>query len=266
MTSLEHGRFCDEVVNQSGLLVATLEGADLSATVPTAPGWTLSDLVRHVGGNLRSLETAVRTGEAVTDPERQIPGHGGPPGDDPADLFAWLSEAAGRSAATLGAAGPEAEAQVWMIRWPTAAWARRAAHDVLVHRADAAGTVGAAYAVAPDLAADALDEFLDLMSSPEVAGAAPEAGAGEPGPTGTIHLHATDTGASPEVPSEWLVELASPTFTWRHAHEKATVAVRGPLADVLRVAYRRLPPDADGVELLGDRAVLDAWLERVSLQ
>src|SRR5215203_5860554 len=249
MTSLEYGRFCDEVVNQTGLLVATLEGADLSATVPTTPDWALSDLVRHVGGNLRSLETAVRTGEAVTDPERQIPGHGGPPGDDPAVLFAWLSEAAGRCSATLGAAGPEVEAQLWTIRWPTAAWARRAAHDVLVHRADAAG---------------ALDEFLELVSSPEVAGAAPDAEAGDPGPSGTIHLHATDTG--PEVPAEWLVELASPTFTWRHGHEKATVAVRGPLADLLRVACRRLPPDADGIEVLGDRAVLDAWLERVVLQ
>ena len=246
MTSLEYGRFCDEVVNQTGLLVATLEGADLSATVPTTPDWALSDLVRHVGGNLRSLETAVRTGEAVADPERQIPGHGGPPGDDPADLFAWLSEAAGRCSATLGAAGPEVEAQLWTIRWPTAAWARRAAHDVLVHRADA------------------LDEFLELVSSPLVAGAAPDAEAGDPGPSGTIHLHATDTG--PEVPAEWLVELASPTFTWRHGHEKATVAVRGPLADVLRVACRRLPPDADGIEVLGDRAVLDAWLERVVLQ
>ena len=102
------------------------------------------------------------------------------------------------------------------------------------------------------------------MSSPQVAGAAPDAEAGDPGPTGTIHLHATDTG--PEVASEWLVELGSPTFTWRHAHEKATVAVRGPLTDELRVAYRRLPPHADGIELLGDRSVLDAWLERVSLQ
>jgi uncharacterized protein (TIGR03083 family) len=264
MTSLEYGRFCDEVVNQTGLLVATVEGADLSATVPTAPDWTLSDLLRHVGGNLRSLETAVRTGEAVTEPARQIPGHGGPPGDDPADLFAWLSEAADRLAATLGAAGPEVEAQMWTIRWPTAAWARRAAHDVLVHRADAAGTVGAAYTAAPDLAADALDEFLELVSSPQVAGAGPDAVAGDPGPGGTIHLHATDTG--PEVPSEWLVELASPTFTWRHAHDKADVAVRGPLADVLRVACRRLPPDADGIELLGDRAVLDTWLERVILR
>ena len=262
MTSLEHGRFCDEVVNQTGLLVATVEGADLSATVPTAPDWALSDLVRHVGGNLRSLETAVRTGEAVTEPARQIPGHGGPPGDDPAELFAWLSR--GRRPAARprwGRPAPRSQAQMWTIRWPTAAWARRAANDLLIHRADAAGTVGAAYTVAPDLAADALDEFLDLVSSPEVAGASPDAEAGDPGPSGTIHLHATDTG--PEVPSEWLVELASPTFTWRHAHEKASVAVRGPLADVLRVACRRLPPDAEGIELLGDRAVLDAWLERV---
>jgi hypothetical protein len=98
------------------------------------------------------------------------------------------------------------------------------------------------------------------MSSPEVA-AAEAAG---PGPAGSIHLHATDTG--PEVPSEWLIELGSPTFTWRHAHEKATVAVRGPVADVLRVAYRRLPPGTDGIEVLGDREVLEGWLERMRLQ
>ena len=258
MSSLEHGRFCQEVVNQTGLLVATLEGAELSATVPTAPDWSLSDLVRHVGGNLRSVEQAVRTGEPVTDPEGQVEEHFGPAGGDPAPLFAWLTEAAGRFASTLGAAGPGVEAQVWTVRWPTAAWARRAAHDLLVHRADAAGTAGAAFTTAPDLAADALDEFLDLMSNPQIAAAA------GPGPAGSIHLHATDTG--PEVPSEWLIELGSPTFTWRHAHERATAAVRGPVTDVLRVAYRRLPPDADGIEVLGDREVLDGWLERMRLQ
>ena len=265
MSSLEHGRFCREVVNQTGLLVATLEGAELSATVPTAPDWALSDLVRHVGGNLRSVEQAVRSGEPVTDPQGQVPGHGGPDGDDPARLFAWLTEAASRFASTLDAAGPGVEAQVWTVRWPTAAWARRAAHDLLVHRADAAGTVGAAFTVAPDLAADALDEFLDLMSNPQVAAAgADAAGPGPAVPVGSIHLHATDTG--PEVPSEWLIELGSPTFTWRHAHEQATAAVRGPMADLLRLASRRLPPDAEGIEVLGDREVLTAWLGRMRLQ
>jgi uncharacterized protein (TIGR03083 family) len=264
MPGLEHDRFCDEIVAQTELLSDVVSGADLSVTVPTTPDWTLAALVRHIGGNLRSLEQAVRTGTAVTEPERQVSGHGGPPGDEPAALDAWLSEAAGRCAATLRAAGPDAQAQVWTVVWPVATWARRAAHDLVVHRADAAGAVGAAYTVAPDLAADALDEFLDLMGHPQVAGAAAADGDPDPGPGGTVHLHATDTG--PEVASEWLIELASPGFTWRHAHDKATVAVRGPIADVLRVAYRRLPPDTEAVEVFGDRSLLDAWLERLVLR
>ncbi|HEV2921815.1 MAG TPA: maleylpyruvate isomerase family mycothiol-dependent enzyme, partial [Actinomycetota bacterium] len=237
---------------------------DLSATVPTTPDWTLAQLLRHVGGNLRSLELAVRTGIAVTEPERQVPDHGGPPGDDPAAIDAWLAEAAARAAQTLGGAGPDAEAQIWQIRWPTAAWARRAAHDLVVHRADAAGAVGAGYTVAGDLAADAVDEFLDLMGNPQVAASAPDPGGPGPDPGGTVHLHATDAG--PGLEAEWLVELGSPGFTWRLAHEKATVAVRAPLADLLRVVTRRLPPDSQGVEVLGDRQVLDAWLERLRLQ
>ncbi|MGH2816369.1 MAG: maleylpyruvate isomerase N-terminal domain-containing protein, partial [Actinomycetota bacterium] len=91
MPGLGHDRFCDEIVAQTELLADVVSGADLSVTVPTTPDWTLAALVRHVGGNLRSLEQAVRTGTAVTEPERQVAGHGGPPGDDPAALDAWLS-------------------------------------------------------------------------------------------------------------------------------------------------------------------------------
>jgi uncharacterized protein (TIGR03083 family) len=264
VTSLSHDRFCDEVVAQTGLLRQVVAGADLSVTVPTTPDWTLAQLLRHVGGNLRALELAVRSGEAVTEPEAQVPDHAGPDGDDPAALDAWLAEAADRMAATLREAGPDVAAQVWVVRWPTGTWVRRAAHDALVHRADAAGAVGAGFPVAPDLAADAIDEFLDLLSG----GADRTGGGGEPGPgplpTGTVHLHATDAG--PDLDAEWLVELDAAGFRWRRGHEKATVAVRASLADLLRVVTRRLSPDSDGVEVLGDRAVLDAWLERLRLQ
>ena len=260
MTRLPYGRFCDEVVVQTDLLRGVVAGADLSATVPTTPDWRLGQLLRHIGGNLRSVEQAVRTGAAVTEPERQVPGHGGPSGDDPAAIDAWLAEGAANCAETLGRAGPDAEAQIWHVRWPTAAWARRAAHDLVVHRADAAGAVGAGYTVAGDLAADAIDEFLDLLSDPLVAGPGGEGA----GPGGTVHLHATDAG--PEVEAEWLVELDASGFTWRHDHEKATVAVRAPLADLLRVVTRRLSPDHQGVEVLGDRKLLDAWLERLVLR
>jgi uncharacterized protein (TIGR03083 family) len=234
-------------------------GADLSVTVPTTPDWTLAQLLRHVGGNLRALELAVRSGEAVTEPERQVPDHAGPDGDDPAALDAWLAEAADRVATTLREAGPDVQAQIWVVRWPTGTWVRRAAHDALVHRADAAGAVGAGFPVAPDLAADAIDEFLDLLGN--LAGDQDD---GSDGPTGTVHLHATDAG--PDLDAEWLVELGPAGFSWRHGHDKAAVAVRAPLADLLRVVTRRLPPDAGGVEVLGDRAVLDALLERLRLQ
>jgi hypothetical protein len=66
--------------------------------------------------------------------------------------------------------------------------------------------------------------------------------------------------------AEWLIELGADGFTWRRGHEKATVALRGPLADVLRVFYRRLPAGSERVEVVGDAALLDFWLERVSLR
>ena len=264
MPGLEHDRFCDEIVAQTEPAHRRRVGrrpvGRPCPPPPTGPWPTWS--ATSAATSARSRGRPHRHGRHRTRSARS-PVTAARPATTRRPSYAWLSEAAGRCAATLREAGPDAQAQVWTVRWPTAAWARRAAHDLVVHRADAAGTVGAAYTVAPDLAADALDEFLDLMSQPQVAGGGGRR-AGDPGPGGTVHLHATDTG--PEVASEWLVELASPGFTWRHAHDKATVAVRGPIADVLRVAYRRLPPDAEGVEVLGDRALLDAWLERLVLR
>jgi uncharacterized protein (TIGR03083 family) len=262
MTLLGHDRYCDEVITQTGQLRTLLPGADLSATVPTCPDWTLAQLVRHVGGNLLAVETAVRTGTAVAEPAGQVSGWSGPAADDLPALDGWVAEAAARFAGTLRAAGPAVQAQVWTVRQPTAFWARRAALDVVIHRADAAGTLGAGYTVAPELAADAIDELLELISDPQVAGSSPRL-AELRGRGGSIHLHATDGGGGPA--AEWLIELGAGGFTWRRGHERASVALRGPLADVLLVFHRRLPPDSERVEVLGERALLDFWLERVSL-
>jgi uncharacterized protein (TIGR03083 family) len=261
MTLLGHDRYCDEIITQTDQLRDVLKGADLSVIVPTCPDWTLAQLVRHVGGNLRAAETAVRTGTAVVEPAK-VPEVAGPAGDDPAALDDWLAEGAARFAGTLRQAGPGAMAQIWTVQRLTAFWARRAANDLVVHRADAAGTVGADYTVAPEVAADVIDELLELFSDPEIAAASPRVaelrGAGK-----SIHLHATDT--EPGLAAEWLIELGTDGFTWRRGHEKATVALRGPLTDVMLVFYRRLPADSERVEVLGDAALLDFLLERVSL-
>ncbi|CAM5743864.1 maleylpyruvate isomerase family mycothiol-dependent enzyme [Streptomyces hirsutus] len=53
--------------------------------------------------------------------------------------------------------------------------------------------------------------------------------------------------------------------SWHRGHEKATVALRGPLTSVLLAFYRRLPLDAPEVEVLGDRGkLLEFWLERAT--
>ncbi|GCB45692.1 hypothetical protein SNL152K_2983 [Streptomyces sp. NL15-2K] len=54
MTLLSHDRYCAEIADQVGRLRAVVtSGADLSATVPTCPDWSLEQLVRHTGGALR---------------------------------------------------------------------------------------------------------------------------------------------------------------------------------------------------------------------
>ncbi|MGW7661593.1 maleylpyruvate isomerase N-terminal domain-containing protein [Streptomyces sp. NPDC054756] len=41
---------CDAIVTQTERLTAQVRGAGLSAPVPTCPGWTLGQLLRHGGG------------------------------------------------------------------------------------------------------------------------------------------------------------------------------------------------------------------------
>jgi hypothetical protein len=135
------------------------------------------------------------------------------------------------------------------------------AHEITVHRADATLAAGLPYEVAPDVAADAIDEWLQIVEyvqRTEPHDAARELrGAGR-----SIHLHATDTG--PEVNAEWLVALTGDGVTWRRGHEKATVALRGPLTSVLLAFYRRLPLDAPELEVLGERELLEFWLQRAT--
>jgi hypothetical protein len=137
--------------------------------------------------------------------------------------------------------------------------ARRMARETLVHRADAAAAVGTEFTADAEVALDALDEWMELGSLPQIFEVHPEHRE-LLGPGRTRHLHAPDTG--PEA-AEWLVDLTGDTIVWRRAHERAAVAVRGPPTGLLLVVYRRRPARGGGIEILGDGPLLDFWLERV---
>ncbi|AXE88964.1 maleylpyruvate isomerase family mycothiol-dependent enzyme [Streptomyces sp. Go-475] len=263
MTRLAHDRYCDEIAHQVGLLRSVVtSGADLSGTVPTCPDWSLEDLVRHLGGALRWVELIVRTRAQEEVPEEGVPGFAGPEArGDAAALDAWLAESGEQVVAALREAGPDTGVWSWAGDLSCGFWARRVTHEITVHRADAALAAGLPYDVAPEVAADAIDEWLQIVEY--VQRTAPDDAVRElRGPVRSIHLHATD--ARPELDAEWLIELTEDGVSWRRGHEKATVALRGPLTSVLLAFYRRLPLDAEELEVLGDRKLLEFWLERAT--
>ncbi|MFF7548147.1 maleylpyruvate isomerase family mycothiol-dependent enzyme [Streptomyces canus] len=260
MTLLGHDRYCDEIAHQVGLLRDVLtSGADLSVTVPTCPEWSLERLVRHTGGALRWVELMVRTRAREEVPEGQVPLGEGP--EDAGALDAWLAETGEMLVAALREAGPDAKVWSWAGIPTSGFWARRMAHELTVHRADATLAAGQPYEVAPEIAADAIDEWLQIVEFAQRTMPDDESrelrGSGR-----SIHLHATD--GTPRLNAEWVIELTEDVIVWRRGHEKATVALRGPLTAVMLAFYRRLPLDSPELEVLGERELLEFWLRRAT--
>jgi uncharacterized protein (TIGR03083 family) len=250
-------RHCAEIVTQTRLLRGLLaEGADPATPVPSCPGWTIGALVRHLGGGQRWAETVVSARAPEPPPDAFFRDGARAAEPAPAELAGELS-AAERLADALRATGPDAA--VWT---PTGSggmrfWARRYAYETVVHRADATLAAGAPFTLDPELGVDALDEWMELGSLPQVLAFHPERRA-LLGPGRTVHLHATDAPGA-----EWVVDLTGEQPAWRRAHEKSAVAVRGPVTDLLLLVYGRRGLDDGGVDVLGDRALLDEWLAGV---
>ncbi|MFD2762988.1 maleylpyruvate isomerase family mycothiol-dependent enzyme [Micromonospora eburnea] len=261
MTGLSFDRHCAEIVAQSDLLRSHLDPADLTVAVPSCPGWNLGQLARHLGGGQRWAAEVVRTRATVPPDDTHVRDLSAFAREEPAVVGPWLVESAAELAGALTAAGPEVTTWTPLpVPSATAFWARRFAHETLMHRADAALALGVDFAVDPAVAVDALDEWMELGSLPMMFDIYPERRT-LLGPGRTVHLHATDLPA--EAGAEWVIDLTGDTLAWRRAHEKAAVAVRGPVTELLLLAYRRRPVGAAAVEIIGDAALLDLWLDRV---
>jgi uncharacterized protein (TIGR03083 family) len=255
MTSLTFDRFCNEIIAQTDLLTAHVRGADMTAAVPTCPGWNIGQLLRHVGGDHRWAENVVRTRATAPVSDALANDLAAYTREDGTVLAPWLTEGAGRLSTALRAAGPGTP--LWTPaedRSTALFWARRMTHETVVHRADAALTTGTPFTIDRDLAVDAVEEWLDFSTVSE----AYEPHPGLPdllGPDSILRFHATDAGA-------WHVDLTGDRPAWRTEAEQAdeaSVTVRGPARDLLLLLYRRPAP---AVDIRGDKDLLDLWLNR----
>jgi uncharacterized protein (TIGR03083 family) len=238
-------RWYAEIEASTGTLAGLVHGADLTRQVPTCPEWTLRQLATHVGRAHRWAAEIVGTRSAEFIPFRQVPDGRIP--DDPALHAPWLRAGAALIIDSVREAGSD---PVWTFGGPQPAtfWARRMAHETAVHRADAQITAGRDPEFDADLATDAIDEWLDSMSSDSRADALPDGA--------VLHVHVTDDG----VDGEWLVRRDGNSMSVTSGHGKGHVVVRGPAGRVLLVLLRRVPQDDPQVEVLGDAALLTGWL------
>jgi uncharacterized protein (TIGR03083 family) len=271
MTAISDDRLLAEVVSSTATLAKLIDGADLTRPVPTCPDWTLRQLVTHLGRVHRWAGEMIDIRSPEPIPFRQAPNGRLP--DDPAEHAAWLNEGAAHLANSVRAAGSDL---VWTHHGLQTAggWARRMAHETAVHRADGEIAFGQRPVIGTGMAVDGIDEWLGLLQLPQFRPAGDSVSPLAEGQV--IHLHTTDpptgagtasdgtTGTASDGPDstagEWLISGGPDGLRVATGHGKGDVAVRGPASDLLLVLVRRLPVATPGVEVIGDRKLLDAWL------
>jgi uncharacterized protein (TIGR03083 family) len=128
-------------------------GRDLATPVPACPGFTVAEVVRHLGSVYRRVAGWIRA-QAAPDSWERAPAPG-------ADLIAWFRYGADDLYAELARRAPDEPCATW---WPydetVHFWWRRMAHETLVHRADIESAFGPVGPIDRDVATDGVDEVL----------------------------------------------------------------------------------------------------------
>ncbi|MDV3129555.1 maleylpyruvate isomerase family mycothiol-dependent enzyme [Mycobacterium sp. 21AC1] len=241
------------LLDQTRAFGELIASGDPATPVPSCPDWTLKQLFRHVGrGNRWAAQIIEDRRHTELDP-REVPD--GKPPDDPDGAMAWLNDGAELVVKAVDRVG--ADAKVWTFLGPKPAgwWIRRRVHEVTVHRADAALALGVDYELSSELAADAISEWLERVCVEATKYHRVPVDRGQ-----SVHLHATDDGLGPT--GEWTVVNDEEGIWWSHNHGKGSVAVRGPAKDLLLLTTRRSTVADLGLQVFGDTAVWDGWLER----
>jgi uncharacterized protein (TIGR03083 family) len=255
MGKLSYERHCAEIIHQAKLLVSTLDGADLGVQVPSCPDWTVNQLLRHVGFAFRWADEMIRERWPEVDFSRSMSlDVAAYAGETAAELGPWIEEGATSLASALQAVDPDEMIATLAGHPGPRLWSRRMAQETVIHRWDVVNALGVPFEIDPAVAADNLTEWT-LFALPLGFVRRPAETAALMGPGQTVHLHATDFDC------ELVIDLTGPRPLAREGHEKAAVAVRGPVAELMLAVYRRRP--VDGLEVFGDRELLDRLLTSV---
>ncbi|MGZ0152387.1 maleylpyruvate isomerase family mycothiol-dependent enzyme [Kribbella sp. WER1] len=215
----------------------------LGAAVPSCPGWTVDDVVRHVARVYVHKIEVLRRG-ALPDPW--------PPDFSGLDSLKWYDEARRAVVDALEEAGTERPTWTFNPRDSTSGfWHRRMVHETVIHRIDVEQAHDVVSPIDPDVALDGIDEVL----YPTVGGPWWEEGDTEYPVDATVRL--TAAGRS------WTVEVDATSVDVRQgAAGDAAAEVSGDPARVYLWLWGRAGEDA--IEVAGDPDVVRAFRGRIS--
>jgi uncharacterized protein (TIGR03083 family) len=218
----------------------------LDAPVPSCPGWTVTELLRHLAYVHDWAASHVSQGLVTplpTEPEELIVSSG-PAG---LQLLAHYVDANRNLVTALQSADPAIRCWSFLpAASPLTFWARRQAHETTIHRVDAelaAGSGASVTRVTAEFAADGIDELLFGFCSP----ARKRRSLSER----SLELVATD------IRRQWLIRADPHGFSIKASTGTAQYQVRGPAACLYLLLWNR--PGGAGLDADGDSAVIDWW-------
>lgn len=271
MTELNPERVRRAIVEHTRRLAESAVAAGPDSAVPTAPKWTVTDLVEHVGQTQHWVAEIIE--RRITDPA-QLPTELAVLPADPGEWQAWLSASAQRVA---NACSDEAlDAPVFNPagdeRPGTRFWLSSLLNEAVVHGFDAANATNAANAANPagraadidaEVAAALIGNHLAMLTSPtwelqRSASALAIRGTGQ-----TLQWLATDPA---DGAGAWFVERRPDGATWQPGTRQADVTVTGPAGSLLLTLTRRLPLTGREAEVSvdGDGDLARHWLDNTA--
>ncbi|MEZ5251715.1 MAG: maleylpyruvate isomerase family mycothiol-dependent enzyme [Ilumatobacteraceae bacterium] len=179
---METHDFLTAIARDGEAFASVCADADLAAPVAACPGWTIADLVYHLGEVHHFWRTVVGeardTWEGYEQPARPADG----------ELIGWYRDGLAELVTVLAAADPAQPNWTWSTDKTAGFVQRRMAQETAIHRWDAEQAAGLDTGVEPHLASDGIDEFLMWFADE------PNEGAAVPG--GSVHLHCGDVSGS----------------------------------------------------------------------
>jgi uncharacterized protein (TIGR03083 family) len=199
-------------------ILTVLARSDVGEPVSACPGWTVRDLVVHLGSVHRWATEIVRTREP------QQLAH-----LDVEELAPWFGEGAAVLIETLAAADPSADCWSFTRDRRVGFWLRRQALETVIHRWDAQQATGEPGGIDPTFAADGVAEVVKLMTPRQIALER------IPPLPATVLLHATDTG------DDWMLGDGRPS-----------AGVEASAETMLLLLWHRIDPGDPRVRTTGD--------------